>query len=1534
MTEDVRFPEVAKQPPPPLDAAIEVEEKQTAAASETADLQALAAAASEAQHWNVAPPRPLGIREFRARRERAARSIRTARLRIDKLAAKARRLPAEARLIAESASTLWSASHEAGDALKTNAISKLVWVRAKEEAVPRAYALARGFLECKQFQFEEGDLLAYLAAAQEHEPLNMNELWALKPMLQAVLLEEIGRAADCFLKDCGRTAKGLSLRTESSSAGLALLIRALDAVEHTRWGLIFQKASKAEGILRQDPAGIYPRMDPDSRGLYQKTVSDLAAHSRASETEIAALTVSFARRARPEPGEDGRIFARKKHSGYYLLDDGRRRLESRIHYRPPFHEQVERFVLAWPELFYIVGIELLTAAIIVFFLSGLHRATPPLAAILLLLLPATESAVRIMNQLTSFLIHPRALPKLDFSHGIPPDCATLVVIPTLLISAQQVRETAAELEVRYLANADPNLYFALLTDSPDSSRRFDEHDQLVELCARLIDELNQKYERLRQGSFFLFHRHRVYNPIENAWMGWERKRGKLLDLNRLLRNGSDSFPVKCGDLSVLSKIQYVITLDSDTSLPRGSAERLVGAIVHPLNRAVVNPKTNTVVKGYGILQPRVGVSVQSAAQSRLASLLSGQSGFDIYTRAVSDVYQDLFAEGSFTGKGIYEVDVYQQVLGQRFPPNALLSHDLIEGSYARAGLLSDVEVIDDYPSHFSAYSRRKHRWIRGDWQILRWLWTHVPDFAGKQAPNPITFISRWKIIDNLRRSLLEAATLVLLLGGWFFLPGGALYWTVATLVLLLMPSYLQLFVSIVLAAGAENRRGYLADAARNFVAEQVNVLLTLMFLFHQALVTLDAIIRTLVRLMLTHRKLLEWETAAQAELRSRKRTPVEICLDLSLWLSVGIGVALAFLRPAALPVALPFLVVWACSKPISRWVDALPSSERKRLSAADEALLRESALRAWRYFREWSHAGTNWLIPDHVQESPQLVANVISPTNLGFLLNARLAALDLGYLTLEEFARDTEQTLLTALRMPRFNGHFFNWVRTDNLEPLNPLFVSTVDSANLAACLWTVKQGCLEIVSQPLWSPALWQGLRDEWRVLRSLARKSSNSTAWALRGIQRHFDGARKSAPEWIAALPDIARKTDELKISPRDGRAGERKEELHWWLAEFSARVAALRQMAACLTPWLLPEYSALFQQEAVNPGLDVARLSLASLPAALPRLASNLQVAVNNPALRQEARAQAHRLLELIEPSASAAKTLADTLRRIAGLCDTAVMDMDFEFLQDPASELLSVGYHVKEKKLEGACYGLLASEARTASLIAIAKGDVRQEHWFRLGRAHTIYKGQRVLLSWSGTMFEYLMAAVWMKCYPDTVLGQSQYAAVNVQQSFARARRRPWGVSEAAWSKKDDEGRYQYRAFGIPRLGLSPDVLADVVAPYATFLALETHPGAAIRNLQRMKGMGWSGAYGFYESADYQRVRQDRRGKYELVRSWMAHHQGMTLLSVCNFLSDSSIQRRFAAEPRIRATDLILHERLPASVPVVPPEAAPRVLAASA
>jgi hypothetical protein len=973
-------------------------------------------------------------------------------------------------------------------------------------------------------------------------------------------------------------------------------------------------------------------------------------------------------------------------------------------------------------------------------------------------------------------------------------------------------------------------------------------------------------------------------------MGWERKRGKLLDLNQLLRKSYDPFPVKIGDLARLPRIRYVLTLDSDTQLPRGSAQQMIGAMAHPLNRPLIDPDLNIVTRGYGILQPRVGISVHSATRSRLASIYSGQTGFDIYSRAISDIYQDLYGEGIFTGKGIYDVDALRQVLEHRFPRNALLSHDLIEGAYARAGLASDVEVIDDYPSHYSAYNRRKHRWLRGDWQIVRWIFNRVPDESRRLVENPISLVSRWKIVDNLRRSLVEPATFALLVAGWFWLPGGPRFWTLVTLALLFLPIYFRLVFATIRAIARQNRVTF-REALIDFATSHVSILLNIAFLAHQAVVALDAIIRTVVRSTVTHSRLLEWETATEAELGIRKRTPVDVYLNWVPVLAVVIGLGL-LLHPEAAPYALPFVIAWCCSKPLASWLNRSPHAEDLLLASKDRLFLRDTALRTWRYFAEFSNASNHWLIPDNVQEEPYRIAERISPTNLGLLLNSRQVAVQFGYLTVSEFASLTELTLRSASKLPRYFGHFSNWYETVSMKPLEPLFLSSVDSGNLVASLWTLEQGCLDLLHEPLARPNALDGLRDFQR----LAGETS------IGGL------ASRDPNVWLSKL---------LESTVAQGPAGGpgTGKQNSWWSSGVRVRINALQKQARDFMPWCTREFQAL-RNAAPAFGVQKSPLAPYNADAFYDELERQLHLLKSDAAISEEVHALASRLEDEIPQCRARLHELALQLKTLAADSRRLADEMGFGMFVDPHRNMLSIGFDVTKGELAKSCYDLLASESRTAGFIAVAKGELIQDSWFRLGRQHTVCEGQNVLISWTGTMFEYLMPAIWMKSHPNTLLDRAVRSAVRAQQLYGTNRGVPWGISEAAYSKRDAERNYQYAAFGVPGLALSVAREGSlVVSPYSSCLALMVDPVNAVANLRQMVRKRWLGDFGFYESADYtaSRPRTFTSRKCELVRCWMAHHQGMTLAAICNVLHDWSFQRWFHSDRLVQASELILQER---------------------
>ena len=981
-------------------------------------------------------------------------------------------------------------------------------------------------------------------------------------------------------------------------------------------------------------------------------------------------------------------------------------------------------------------------------------------------------------------------------------------------------------------------------------------------------------------------------------MGWERKRGKLLDLNKLLRGQYDSFPVKMGDLAVLPQVRFVLALDSDTELPRGAAHRMVGTMIHPLNQAIIDPEKNIVVAGYGILQPRVAVSVQSTARSRLAAIYAGETGLDIYTRAVSDAYQDLYGEGSYTGKGIYEVDTVHRVLDRRFPRNALLSHDLIEGAYARAGLASDIEVIEDYPSHYSAFNRRKHRWLRGDWQIAEWLSSRVPDESGSHVANPISLVSRWKILDNLRRSLVEPATFLFLLFGWLVPGESAIRWTLAAILILIIPSWFELAFGLVRAI-ALRKKTVALEATSAFYAGHFAVLLTLIFLAHQTLLSLDAVVRALVRRNVTRERMLEWETAAEAELGTRS-TPIDRYLDWMPFFAAAVGLLVWLVRPRSLIAAIPVLVLWAGSKVVASWLNEAPALPGENLSREDTLFLRHAAVYTWRYFAEFCTEEHNWLIPDNVQEQPPAVAARISPTNLGLLLNARQVAVELGYLTVPELGLLTQKTLTTAARLAKHRGHLLNWYDTRTLAPLDPQFVSSVDSGNLLASLWTLQHGCMDRLRRPLLERCLAEGLLDHLRVL-------AEAKAFPRKQLARYEASFRDKL--WRLSILELREADFETnRVADQYGR----DDDIRWFRQQAQLRLRNIRQMVESYEPWWLPEFAPLRSELGITP-TSTGRVSLQQLPDLIREMHARVERTL--PSLPEERRPLFEDLKTRLAQARTNAVFLAENVRKLSAQAGELADAMDFGFLLDPRRKLMSVGFDTQSQQLQNSCYDLLATESRIAIFVAIAKEDIPQDGWFLLGRGHTLDHGRPVLLSWTGTMFEYLMPSLWMRSYSNTLLDRARVAAVRSQQAYAARRGVPWGISESAYSKLDEHGNYQYQAFGLPQLSLMRrESNPLVISPYSTFLALSVDPPASLRNLRRMQRLGWFGSFGFYESADYSTSRSRFRwSRCQIVRCWMAHHQGMSLLSVANLLCDNVVQRWFHTDTRVQATELLLQEK---------------------
>ncbi|HSM10168.1 MAG TPA: glucoamylase family protein, partial [Lysobacter sp.] len=1099
-------------------------------------------------------------------------------------------------------------------------------------------------------------------------------------------------------------------------------------------------------------------------------------------------------------------------------------------------------------------------------------------------------AVALVNLVVTLLVPPRALPRLDFSQGIPAAHRSMVIVPTMLGSPQEIDELLEALERRYLGNRDANLFFALLTDFRDApGESLPGDDALVAYARRAVEALNDTYREDRACVFYLFHRPRVWNPVERVWMGYERKRGKLEQFNARLRGeAGTAFSDIVGDPSIFASIRYAITLDTDTQLPRDAARALAGNLAHPLNRPVYDAGKGRIVEGYAILQPRASISLTSVAQSRFTRLFAGDAGIDPYTREVSDVYQDVFGEGSFIGKGIYDVDAFRQAVDGRFPENLILSHDLLESGYARSALVTDVDLIEEHPASYAIEASRRHRWIRGDWQLAGWLLPRVPgpsngDSARRQ-PNPLSALAKWKLFDNLRRSLVAPALLVLLAGGWLLGPGPAWLWTLLVLLVMFMPPLLATFIELVFKPEERDWLVHLSQTGRSAGSPIALAVLALAFLPYDALISLGAILRSGVRMLFTRRGLLLWQLPAYAR-RNARRSLTDFCREMWIApvLALALGAALAITGRAWL-VAIPILSLWLVSPILGWWISRPLTASTPGLGEDQQAFLRTSARRTWRFFADFVGPDDHWLPPDNFQEYPApAIAARTSPTNIGMSLLADLAAVDFGYVTVGECLQRVGNTLASMDKLERYHGHFYNWYDTRTLQPLKPQYVSSVDSGNLAGSLLTLQAGLAELKHQPVLSANALQGLQDTLQVLAeqlpaapapALAKKVGLLQD-ALRALTQH--GSPRTLAAAASALDEIRRIGGELvSWLPSDVDIDG---ELACWARAFDHQSGALREELASLVPGSWPG-------SALPTRLDLAGAGEAG----------------------------------------ACARTQLDFIDELMNRC-RALAAMDFGFLYDAACGLLAIGYDVGERRRDPTCYDLLASEARLASFLLIAQGQVPQKHWFSLGRLLTSHGGHVSLISWSGSMFEYLMPQLIMPSYANTLLDQTCRAAVARQIEYGRQREVPWGISESCYNATDANQVYQYRAFGVPGLGFKRGLGDDlVIAPYASALALTVMPREACRNLQALAERGFLGAYGFYEAIDYTPTRVPRGKPHAVVRSFMAHHQGMSLLAFAHVLLDQPMQRRFMSDPLARATELLLQERVPKKGATLHPHAA--------
>jgi len=1417
---------------------------------------------------------------------------------------------------------------------------------------PRVFGVAWAFVAHTDSSFDSEMLVRYVRAYQEVQPLTIGELWAVSITLRIVLVENLGRLAqqitqsraartvadglaDRLLGTGGRSAESVAVvllaqeraplsealavqlvhrlrdqdpritpaltwldqrlaiqdttaeavvrnvhrRQGASNVTVRNIITSLRLIADIDWQQLFERLSLVDVVFAAD--GPFEQMDPPTRTLYRSAVEELARGSKRTELEIAGAAVLAARGERQAAPTAEQ--ARRGDPGYHLLAGGRRAFEASLSYRPPIQKWLAQFNRSLGLGGYVTAIAVVAAILLLAPLLGLAAVGVGLTVLGLLgvlgAIPAIDAAVALVNRGVNLGFAATLLPALELRDGVPSHLRTLVAVPTLLTSVDAIEEQIERLEIHHLASPEGDLHFALVSDWTDSATEHAEGDAaLVAAAAEGVARLNLRHGPAPGGPrFLLLHRRRVWNEGERRWIGWERKRGKLHELNQLLRAATDTtfIDVGAGPPVAPTDIRYVVTLDADTRLPRDTVRRLIGKMAHPLNRPRFDAAKGRVVEGYAVLQPRVTPSLpMGRGGSPFQRIFSSLSGIDPYASAVSDVYQDLFGEGSYAGKGIYDVDAFEAALAGRAPDSTLLSHDLFEGVFARAGLASDVEVVEEFPARYDVGAIRHHRWARGDWQLLPWIFG--------RATSAIPAVGRWKMLDNLRRTLSAPAAVLALLAGWTLSLHAALIWSLFVVLTIVLPTLIPVVAAIPPRRPGVTFSSHLRALGGDFRLALTLSALTVAFLADQAWLMADAIGRTLWRLGVSRRHLLEWVPAAQATLGPRldllgltRRMAAAIVIG-----AVAAVVALAF-GHESWPVALPFAALWVASPAVARRISLSPGATAQlSMSDADAEALRRTARRTWRFFETFVTPADNMLPPDNFQDNPTpAIAHRTSPTNLGLYLLSVVSARDFGWIGTDRAIDRVEATLATMSGLQRFRGHFYNWYDTRDLRPLDPRYVSTVDSGNLAGHLIALANACREWKARPVAADQRLAGVTDALEITRaeSVHLRDGGETQTVTLS---QFDDA-------VAAVTLAVR---QARLSSDDLEAR---------LADLQAEAEIMVDIAG-----------ALAIERGDGSGADMLFWAQATLKAIV-----------------------AHR-----HDLAQSASTARSAIARLSTLEETArsmALAMDFGFLFNRRRQLLSIGFLAPEGELDTNCYDLLASEARLASFFAIAKGDVAAKHWFRLGRAATPVAHGAALISWSGSMFEYLMPSLVMRAPAGSLLDQTNRLVVRRQIAYAAKLGLPWGISESAYNARDLEFTYQYSNFGVPGLGLKRGLgEARVIAPYATALAAMVDPRAAAANLARLAKVGALGRYGYCDALDYTPARVPEDETVAIVRAFMAHHQGMTIVAIADALFKGVMRRRFHAEPIVKASELLLQERMPRDVAATRPWAAEVKSAASA
>jgi cellobiose phosphorylase len=1314
-------------------------------------------------------------------------------------------------------------------------------------------------------------------------------------------LIEIGTSGNdlIFAENQKQAADQVSMR---NSIGSLRMLTTMD------WRDFVEEHSIVEQRLRQDPAQIYARMDFNTRDHYRHVLEHLVKKSKLSEKEVSDIVLQLAGKGHNDQLKKDST----NHVGYYLVGKGLLDTYKALNLKRTFFDVLKTFTKKRAFFLYISSISILTLAVTsVVFMKMLSKHINPALEIVIVifcLVSSSQLAIAVINFFCTLLVKPSLLNRMDFSKGIPDEYRTLIVIPVLITSLNEIDDMVEALEVRFLANKDNNLRFGLLTDLIDANKEILPNDEiLIKHASQSIKELNSKYKRDNIDFFYLFHRPRHWNPADKVWMGHERKRGKLCDLNALLRGkGEGKFSMITGDQSILQTIKYVITLDADTQLPHGVAWKLASTMAHPLNKPSYNEKKQRVTEGYGILQPRISVSLPDLSVSHYAKLHGNEPGIDPYTRATSDVYQDLFEEGSFIGKGIYDVDIFEKAMTNTFPQNLILSHDLLEGCYIRSGLVSDIQLYEKYPATYRADTKRRTRWIRGDWQILPWATPFVPGVDRHWHKNPLSLLSRWKIFDNLRRSIVPIALTTFIVLGWTLL-GNPVFWTAAVSTIIIFPIIVTTIWDMIKKPKDLVFTQHIILFSLSTGGIIVKTLFALICLPYEAFCSFISILRTNWRTIFSHKRLLEWNTAAHEE---RKRVKNLINEYGFMWpepcLAILVFCYLSFHSSASLPVAMPILLLWIITPAVTWWTSKPLAKKVSALTKEQLRYLRILARKTWGFFERFIGEEDNWLPPDNYQEHPvAVVAHRTSPTNIGIYLLSNLAAYDFGYITPSQLLKRTKQTFETIQKLEKFKGHLYNWYDTRTLQPLKPKYISSVDNGNFIGHLLTLKQGLLELPDRKIISTQIFEALKDTLSVL---TKSLENKNPWALNDLKHKLEKACQNPPSnpqyfcsYIEELSSLYSGAAELLTVKANSPA-------EWWKQQLKEQITEAVNYTKLLLPWQMLSSA----PEGLLNILNVPSPTLKDVVKIANDLSSSINKSVSNSVKNKE---WLSNMLTALTDSSRIAQESISIIQTLCYQCDEFT-NCDWDFLYDKEKSLLTIGYKPEEHQADHSYYDLLASEARLGVFVGIAQNKIPEESWFALGRLITNPGSAPVLLSWSGSMFEYLMPMLIMPSYENTLLDQTYKMSVKRQIEYGNQQGVPWGNSESEYNTVDVNSNYQYSAFGTPGLGLKRGLNEDlVVAPYASMLALMVEPEKSCQNLELMSKEGFEGEFGFYESIDYTPSRLTRNQKYVLIHAYMTHHQGMGFLGLAYLLLNQPMQKRFEAEPQFRANLLLLQERIP-------------------